>query len=681
MPSIAPEPTATPAPAESAEPTTAPAPTSQPWPTESPAPTTRPGTLGVVDGTEGAITWTYDQATKTVTVTGKGTRGSQVGRARSAYAGASSFPEETLHVRFRDCEIAGSLAGLFKDLSQLQTIDFTGLHMNNITDMRHMLDGCANLAEVSLQNFATENVTDMAGMFSGCAKLTSLDLGSFDTGNVKDMADMFSGCAKLTELNLRSFDTGNVTDMAGMFSGCTQLSTLDLSSFDTENVTDMTDMLSGCDSLQTLHAPRKMGNAAAALPGTYADPDGNQVTQLTSDASGLTLTKVRVEEYLISSDYEEIKEGLETEEIRLIDYVLPDGDEVAPEEQKEVFTRLQDSGKTLSFVFQDEEGEEVYRWTFQGNEIKYPEEKVDFQIIVDAKVPEVLEVVPEDVQSVDLKFINEGLLPGMANIKVQVEAYFEADRLYLYYYNPDTGALELVDDNVAFDGIFASFYLDHNSNYVLTAEMLRNLLPQKPDPTAKPDGTPKPEQPTNPDNTGRPSATTNPGNTAKPEEPGNPNNTVSPETPVSSSEPTTSDGSESSQGGASDSGSAAALIQYTVVRGDTLSRIARRYQTTVSQLLALNPGIKNPNLIYIGQILTVGGNNVNHNQATQATDAGGETGTGKYHVVQRGDSFYRISRKYGIPLKDLMNLNARLAAQKYIFPGQKMLLQLENAEQ
>ena len=39
---------------------------------------------------------------------------------------------------------------------------------------------------------------------------------------------------------------------------------------------------------------------------------------------------------------------------------------------------------------------------------------------------------------------------------------------------------------------------------------------------------------------------------------------------------------------------------YTVVRGDTLTAIARKYGTTVNQLVEGN-GIKNPNLIYVGQ--------------------------------------------------------------------------------
>ena len=44
---------------------------------------------------------------------------------------------------------------------------------------------------------------------------------------------------------------------------------------------------------------------------------------------------------------------------------------------------------------------------------------------------------------------------------------------------------------------------------------------------------------------------------------------------------------------------------HTVVQGDSLWAIARRYDTTVEELLALNPSIRNPNLIVVGQKVRV----------------------------------------------------------------------------
>lgn len=46
---------------------------------------------------------------------------------------------------------------------------------------------------------------------------------------------------------------------------------------------------------------------------------------------------------------------------------------------------------------------------------------------------------------------------------------------------------------------------------------------------------------------------------------------------------------------------AAARKTYTVVAGDTLSGIAARNGLSTAQIIALNPQIQNPNLIYVGQ--------------------------------------------------------------------------------
>ena len=61
----------------------------------------------------------------------------------------------------------------------------------------------------------------------------------------------------------------------------------------------------------------------------------------------------------------------------------------------------------------------------------------------------------------------------------------------------------------------------------------------------------------------------------------------------------------SGSGGGAGPGGAAGIRTYTIVPGDTLWDIARRFGTTVAHLAALND-IANPNLIYPGEVFLIG---------------------------------------------------------------------------
>jgi LysM repeat protein len=43
----------------------------------------------------------------------------------------------------------------------------------------------------------------------------------------------------------------------------------------------------------------------------------------------------------------------------------------------------------------------------------------------------------------------------------------------------------------------------------------------------------------------------------------------------------------------------------------------------------------------------------------------------RYHIVKRGDTLYKISRKYGVPVADLRRLN-HIPKGQDIYPGQKI---------
>lgn len=81
---------------------------------------------------------------------------------------------------------------------------------------------------------------------------------------------------------------------------------------------------------------------------------------------------------------------------------------------------------------------------------------------------------------------------------------------------------------------------------------------------------------------------------------------------------------------------------YTVQRGDTLWNIAKKFNTNVNEIKRLN-NLKS-NVLYVGQTLKVP-------EYYKAED------TNISYVVKRGDSLYSIARQYGVNVNDLMKVN------------------------
>ncbi len=105
-------------------------------------------------------------------------------------------------------------------------------------------------------------------------------------------------------------------------------------------------------------------------------------------------------------------------------------------------------------------------------------------------------------------------------------------------------------------------------------------------------------------------------------------------------------------------------VTYTVVRGDTLGNIAASYNTTIASILALNPQIVNANLIYPGQVLMIlpGG-------------TGGIPNTGgTTYTVQPGDTMYSISRLYNTTVSALLAVNPQITNPWLIYPGQVIIV-------
>ena len=105
-------------------------------------------------------------------------------------------------------------------------------------------------------------------------------------------------------------------------------------------------------------------------------------------------------------------------------------------------------------------------------------------------------------------------------------------------------------------------------------------------------------------------------------------------------------------------------VFYTVKKGDTLSGIAKKYNTTVDTILKANPGIKDANRIYIGQLILIPV--LNQQTSTSATKE-----EKVYHTVQRGETLSGIAKKYGTSYLKIAALNGIVNPNR-IYVGQKL---------
>lgn len=98
---------------------------------------------------------------------------------------------------------------------------------------------------------------------------------------------------------------------------------------------------------------------------------------------------------------------------------------------------------------------------------------------------------------------------------------------------------------------------------------------------------------------------------------------------------------------------------YTVKKGDTLSAIAKKYNTTVNELAKIN-NIKNVNLIYPGQKIKISGNSPKKGQIT--------------YTVKKGDNLSKIAKKYNTTVNKLVKTN-NIKNPNLIYPGQKIIIE------
>lgn len=103
-------------------------------------------------------------------------------------------------------------------------------------------------------------------------------------------------------------------------------------------------------------------------------------------------------------------------------------------------------------------------------------------------------------------------------------------------------------------------------------------------------------------------------------------------------------------------------VNIVVIPSDSLFSLARIFSIlTIDEILALNPGIVNPNIIYPGQIITI---------PSVAPVPPDPAPSPAQYLVRSGDSLFRIARRFGLTVALLQAENPQIVDPNVISVNQ-----------
>lgn len=111
---------------------------------------------------------------------------------------------------------------------------------------------------------------------------------------------------------------------------------------------------------------------------------------------------------------------------------------------------------------------------------------------------------------------------------------------------------------------------------------------------------------------------------------------------------------------------------YTIVRGDTISAIAKRFGVATTSVLAAN-GLGGSSIIYPGQKITIPGASTPVLDAVTVSTVTPTANTQSSYVIKAGDTISTIARRFGVSVSNLLSANG-LSTSSIIYAGATLVI-------
>ena len=146
-----------------------------------------------------------------------------------------------------------------------------------------------------------------------------------------------------------------------------------------------------------------------------------------------------------------------------------------------ILKSLKEYGKTLIIRAQDEDGKVIYEWIIDGEFLNDEFTAIHTLLSFETEDQGTIYEVANFAQGVILSFAHNPVLPEGTTVRIFVGDHYDEDCMTrLYYFNPDSGELELYDEEVSVEEGYVTLELTHTSQYFLTRATISNQAVNSP---------------------------------------------------------------------------------------------------------------------------------------------------------------------------------------------------------